>query len=147
MAIGIGLLAAGTVLSTFGTFAAGRAARRAAREQAQALEQAAGEARAFAAFNARRQRERDAVTLGEFRTAVAAAGVRLEGAPLAAYGDQVRQAELNALSIVFEGELRARGFERQARLTRREGRAAGVAGGVDTLTVALTGGARLAGRG
>lgn len=117
-------IAAGTVLSAYGSITGGKAAGRAAEAEARAREEAAQWSRAFAGFESRRQAERDQAAIGRSLTQVAKAGVRLEGSPMAVFGENVRNAELNRLAILMEGELRARGLEAAARLSRMEGRAA-----------------------
>lgn len=134
-----GLALAGTILGAYGAYSSGQSAKSAAAAQARAQEEAARYARAAAAFEAKRSRRADARTLAEQRAQVAKAGVALEGSPLDVYAESVRTAEQNAQAILFEGELRARGLEAQARLSRLEGADAKRAGQIDTVTTILGG--------
>ncbi len=133
MAAAAALIGVGMVLSAYGSITGGQAAEKAAREAARSREEAARYTRAVAAFDARRQRETDAETLGAYRVSAAKAGLAFSGSVATVYGEQVRRAEENALSIVLAGELRARGLEAEARLARLEGRSAQRAGYVNAV--------------
>lgn len=133
----VALMAAGTILSAYGSVSAGQSRRRAARAEARERERAAAVIRAYAAFNERRQREADARAIGAQRTAIAKSGVELVGSPLDAYAASVRNADLTARAILFEGEIQARAQEAQARLVRMEGEAAFRAGTIGAGTSIL----------
>jgi hypothetical protein len=125
----------GGVLSAFGAVRAGQAqqasaqaAANAARFNAQVAVQNAELANRAAADKAEQRRKRLKFQLGNIRAGFAKGGVTMEGSPLLAQLDQIAEASEDINKTLFEGELRARGFETQTTLFEQEAAAQEVAG-------------------
>lgn len=126
--------AIGTVLTVVGQARAGSEAKNAADFQAAQLDQAAGQSRAAAqreAMEARRQ-----ARLAGSRVQALARGGGGDESVLALQGDIAGEGELRALTAMYEGEERARGYEGQADAARYSGRNAksrGMASALNTV--------------
>jgi hypothetical protein len=129
---------AGTGLAAVGAIQQGNAARAAATYNAAVAENNAIVARqnaklALSESNAEEQgvRRRTAQQLGTAGAAIGASGITQEGSALDVLEETVALGELDALTVRWQGDLKARNFEQQARgyqssaeLERMSGRAA-----------------------
>lgn len=119
-----GLMIAGSVMSAVGSLQQGQAAKSASNYNAQIATQNAAIARQSAADKAR-QADRDTyLRLGSIRAAQGAAGGEGgEGSVLDILGDVAAQSELERQHVIYQGELRARGFSNDASLETFSGEA------------------------
>lgn len=99
---------ASTGLSAAQSLSQARAARKAAAAQARAAEENARIAREEAASKARRQRRVGQRQRAGFRARLGASGVVGAGSPVDALASSAADTELDALSLMRQGELRAR---------------------------------------
>lgn len=100
--------------------------------QASAASAAARQARQDAALAEAAQRRKSAKLLGTARTRFLASGVTLDGSPQDALDDIAQDAELDALTLRYRGEVQAGRLEAEARMRRFGG---GTALAADTLRV------------
>lgn len=85
-------------------------------------------ARQEAAAAADRQQRQSAKTIGSMQATYAASGVGLEGSPLEVLEESARNAELDRLTILWNGEGRAQGYQNTAELERSRGKNAMASG-------------------
>jgi hypothetical protein len=85
-------------------------------------------ARQEAAAAADRQQRQSAKTIGTMQATYAASGVGLEGSPLEVLEESARNAELDRLTILWNGEGRAQGYQNTAELERSRGKNAMASG-------------------
>lgn len=102
----------------------GDAAQQQAEFSAQVAEAEARQAREAAAFDEGQRRERARFMLSDQRQRFLASGVDLEGSPLEVLAFNAGQAELDALSARYEGEVRAQSLTTEAAARRYQGRVA-----------------------
>ena len=143
MGIETALSAIGTVASVVGSFSQGQSAKAASRYNAQIAENNAIAARQAAAAEAARERDRTMRLLGAQRAAYGKGGVQMSGSALDVAGDTAAQAELDALTILYGGEARARASEADAASQRFQGNAAARASYFQAGSSLLTGGSRI----
>lgn len=86
----------------------------AAERNAMVAEQQAGLAEKRGALAEEESRTRSKLALGTIRTRVGKSGVLLEGSPLESYLESVKQAELDALTKRYGGQLESFGFQQRA---------------------------------
>lgn len=123
----------GLAAAAAGKIRAGQSAKAKGKYDAAVYERDAGVARDQAtALALRQQREATKVT-GAMRAAYGAAGVTVEGSPLDALEESAGQAELDRLTILHNGELKAIGLNDSAALSRAAGKAAATSGYVDAV--------------
>lgn len=135
------LMLAGTAVAVYGTYQQAQAQKKSADYSARVAEQNALLARQQAQLRAGQQDRLNRLRLGSIRAAAGAAGgVASEGSVIDIIADQAVQNELQKQEMIYEGELKARGFESQAELSRMGGEAAIQAGKVGAGS-ALLGGA------
>ena len=129
MCIGPEIAAAAMIVSAAvsgaGFIVQGKAAKQAADyNSALALNQAAA-ARQKATFDRQQYETQARKILGaQYASFLGPGGVRREGTPLELAADTAANIELDAQTIIYAGELEARGLESQSVLNRIEGRAA-----------------------
>lgn len=85
-------------------------------------------ARQEAAAAADRQQRQSAKTIGTMQASYAASGVSTEGSPLEVLEESARNAELDRLTILWNGEGRAQGYQNTAELERSRGKNAMASG-------------------
>lgn len=85
------------------------------RQNAQVEQQNANLARKKASAEADRKRREGDALISKQRSLIGKSGVQLVGSPLEVLEDQEAENELDVQSILFSGELEARGFENLAR--------------------------------
>lgn len=129
--------AVGTALSAYGSYQAAQASKSAqeaagesalaqaqynanvANYNAQTAEENAAEVRKKAAYDAALQRKKIAVTIGQQRLDYASAGVELSsGSPLETMLQQARDGELDAQTLLYNGEVDASVYDKKATLLR-----------------------------
>lgn len=79
--------------------------------------------------------------MGAMRAAYGAAGVNLTGSPIDILADSAMEEELDALTIRYNYNSQAQGYQSQSMLDRRRAQSALYAGGFEAGTTLLTGGA------
>ena len=132
---------AGTAVAVYGVYQQGQAQKSAAEYNAKLAQQNAIVARQQADLRARQQDRLNRMRLGTIRaTQGAAGGAQDEGSVLDIVADNAMQGELQRQEIVYEGELKARGFSATAALDIMQGKAAAKAGAIGAGS-ALLGGA------
>ncbi|HXG17186.1 MAG TPA: hypothetical protein VNK50_13120 [Calidithermus sp.] len=142
----VALAATATALTAYGVYQQGQAQAAAMRYNARLAEQQALASRQAAAFEAERARERSRRLLARARAIYGTTGVEVnEGSPLLVLADSARQAELEAQTIQYGGELRARQAQGQANLESFQARLASRAGTIGAGATLLSGAARIAG--
>lgn len=112
---------AGAAISAMGQLQSAQAAKRAGRTNRWLGERNAAIARDQTAAEITRQRREARRVQGATRAAYGASGVTMEGSPLDVLEDSASQAELDALTLQYRGELRARGYEEAGARAQLEG--------------------------
>lgn len=138
----IGLMAAGTVLSTVGQISAGRAADSAAKFEARQMEQQAKAEQARASALAAEEHRQKRIALSRAQAVGAASG---GGRDFRLEGDLEREGTYRAMTALWEGEERASGRRMQAAATRAEGKAARRAGFISGVSTLIGGAGRAMG--
>ncbi len=139
------LMIASSAFSAIGSIAQGNAANAAAQANANAMnQQAEAESRAAGARE-EQQRRANRQFLGGQRAALAQAGIGVDGSAYDIARQSSINAEMDALNIRYEGNLRAKGLRDQATMQRFEGRQARSAGFLGAGAAILQGAASYAG--
>lgn len=123
-AAGAFMMALGPFVQTAGILNQGEQRYQASDYNARVAESNANAARAQASEEERRARVQSRKELGRARAGYSASGVTLEGSPLDVLEESASNAELDALAIRHQGELKARAFEADATLERYRGKSA-----------------------
>lgn len=132
------MVAAGT--KAVGSIIGGEAANNASKADARALIQNRDIARAQAGAREDQSRRQSASLLGEQYARTAQSGIDPNsGSALRVLQDDATKAELDALTIRYEGETQARAYENEARMTRARGKQARAAGYFNAATSVLGG--------
>jgi hypothetical protein len=119
------MMIAGTVLQAVGAVAGGVAADRAGRRNGALLDEQAAETRRATADRENLTRGRNARTLSDQRAALLASGVDpTSGTALIGSGQSAQDAEMDALTLRYEGLMQARGQNMEADNVRYQGRVA-----------------------
>ena len=137
--IAMALQIGGALFGAYGQIQQGKAAKRAAEYNAAVQRNQAIAARQKAEFDADRQRQVAAAQRSQARAGFAKGGVALEGTPLLVLESSAEQAELDAQTILYGGEVQGTGYEAQAGLSELEGASAQQAGYIGAGTTLLTG--------
>lgn len=114
----------GAGVSVTGALQSGRNAETLGNYNAQIDEQNAVVARQQAAVDEMRQRRMGRKRTGAIRAAVGASGIQMAGSAMDALADSIMEEELDAATIKYQGELKARGLRQSATGSRFEGQAA-----------------------
>jgi len=137
---------AGTAVAVYGVYQQGQAQKSAADYNARLAGQNAVIARQQADLRARQQDRLNRMRLGTIRaTQGAAGGAQDEGSVLDIIADNAMQGELQRQEIMYEGELKARGYQGTAALDRMQGKAAGKAAAIGAGSALLGGASKTAG--
>lgn len=132
---------AGAIVSAVGAIRQGQAAKAAANYNADIADQNAQVARDQTALAEQQQRRETLMRLGSVRAAQGHAGGDAgAGSVLDILGDVAAQSELERQQVVYEGELKARGYTNTANLDRLSGKTAQRAGYLKAGTELLGGG-------
>jgi hypothetical protein len=115
---------ASAVISAASAMQQGKAARQQAEYQAALAENNAIASRQQAGFDEKQHREKARLALSSQRARAAKSGVLSEGSPLFFNIDTGEQAEIGALNIRRQGEMRAQGFQSEAALGLFKGKVA-----------------------
>lgn len=134
----------GTAVSVVSAISGGQSQKAMAQYNAQVAENQATADRQAAAQQETMQRRKSAQLLSAQQAAIGASGATVEGAPLLAMADAASQAELDAQTIRWQGEVGAARAQSQANLDRMQGDAALRAGYFGAASSLLTGVSRLA---
>lgn len=121
------MLASGAVQAV-GSIVQGNAANAAAKANAAALEQQAEAENRAAGAREETQRRQNRQFLGAQRAALAQAGIGVEGSAYDIARQSAINAELDALNIRYEGQLRSNKLRNEAKITRFEGKQAKIGG-------------------
>lgn len=130
---------AGTVMAVMGALQQGKAASNAAKHNAAVNDRNALIARQQAEEDVNRQRRDTRRRMGSIRARYGASGVTLEGSPLDVIEDSAAEAELDALTIQHQGELKAQGFDINASMDRTRAKVERQAGFMKAGTALLSG--------
>lgn len=136
------VMTAGTAMSAIGSMQQGQAAKAAAGYNAAMMEQNATVERQQAGAREDAQRRQARQVLGAQRAAFAQSGGGMGGSAADVMGQSAMNAELDALTLRYEGDLRARGMESQAASERYSGRSSAMAGYMGAAGSILSGAAR-----
>lgn len=139
-AVGLGL---GSGLEAIGSIQQGFAARQQGEYNARVAEQNAAAARQQAALDESTSRKKSAMVIGSIRARAAANTGDVGGSALDVLADSAGEAELEALTLRYAGEVKARQSESEAKLQRQRGESAFIGGFIGAGTALLKGGARL----
>jgi len=115
-------LAAGAAVSAMGSIQQGYATKQQADYNASVAEQNAAAIRQAAALDEDTSRKKSGRIQGAVRARAAASGVDLGGSPLDVLADNASEAELEALTIRYRGDVEAGRQESEARLSRARGK-------------------------
>jgi hypothetical protein len=135
----VALAALSAGVSAAGAIAQGNASKAAANYNAAVARQNADIARANAAADADKQERQGRLLAGKQRAATGASGITPEGSPLEVMADSALEAELDALTTRYRGELQARSSGQDARLQGMRGSADQTAGYIGAGTALLKG--------
>lgn len=138
------LAIAGTVMSVMGALQQGKAASNAAKFNASVADRNALIARQQAEEDVNRQRRDTRRRMGSIRARFGASGVDLAGSPLDVIEDSAAEAELDALTIQHQGELKAQGFDINASMSRTRAKTERQAGFMRAGTALLSGASKAA---
>lgn len=130
----------GGAASASGSLMQGFAAKRQAEYNASVAEAHAAAARAQAALDESTSRKKSAMLLGTIRARAAANTGDVGGSALDILADSAEEAELEALVLRYQGEVRARTMESEAANERLRGKSAMLEGFVGAGTKLLTAG-------
>jgi hypothetical protein len=117
-----------TAASMVGQINQGKAAKQAANYKAQQMEANAGQERAASQRGAIEQRRKAMLMQSRAQAVGAASGSLSDPSTVNILGDLAGEGELGALTALYQGEARARGYEAEATTSRYEGNAAKKAG-------------------
>lgn len=115
MALGAVVGIIGGIASAVGSMAAAQASANASRAQADAYRDQAAREREQANFNAQQQEHKAIKLISQQRTAFLSAGVSLYGTPMDVINDSTLQSDLDVQAIRYNGAIKARNFDMQAR--------------------------------
>lgn len=141
--VGDVMLVAGTAMSALGALSSAQAQSNAAKYNAQLAERNATISRQQAAADEERQRRAAFLQQGAARAGYGASGVNVEGSPLDILEQSALQAELDAQTIRWKGEVGAGGYEGEAALNRSRSSSAMTSGYLGAGSAILMGGAKL----
>lgn len=132
--------ALGGAAGATGSVMQGFAAKQQAEYNASVAEAHAAAARAQAALDESTSRKKSAMLLGTIRARAAANTGEVSGSALDVLADSAAEAELEALTLRYQGEVRARAMESEAAIERKRGKSAVLEGFVGAGTRLLTAG-------
>lgn len=116
---------AAAVMQAVGSIAGGQAADKAARRNGALLDEQAAETRRATTSRENLTRDRNARTMSDQRAALLANGVDpTSGTALIGSGQNAQNAEMDALTLRYEGLMQARGQNMEADNVRHQGKAA-----------------------
>ena len=139
-AIPLALGAAGTALTAYGEYQAGKTTNDAAKYNAAVLEREAKAREQKASYDSRRQAEAASRLSGSIRAGLGGSGaVMTEGSPLMIQSEQAEQSELENLLIGYEGATEAQYLRSRAEQEKYSGKVAKKAGTLGAITTLLTG--------
>ena len=118
------LLIAGAAVSAVGAISAGQAQANASKYQANIATQNANAAQQQAQQAALLQEQKTAQLLGTQRAGYGGSGITSEGSPLDVLSSTASAAELDRQTILYQGHIRAAGYQDDATLARMAGDAA-----------------------
>jgi hypothetical protein len=127
-------------LGAIGSIQQGFAAKQQAEYNAAVSEQNAAAARAQAALDESTSRKKSDMVLGQIRARAAANTGDVGGSALDVLADSAAEAELEALTLRYAGEVKARQQESEARLQKKRGASALIEGFIGAGTKLLTAG-------
>lgn len=122
------MMYASAAMSAASAIQQGKAASAAANYNAMIQKGEAAQARSEALAQSVQQQRQTVLRLGAARAAVGKSGGTGEGSALDVIGDMAAQGELERQWIMYQGESKARGYDRTATLDQMQGRAAMDAG-------------------
>lgn len=134
------LVAAGTAQAV-SAIRQGNYANNVAKAQAENLNQQASATRGLTVIREEAQRKNAREVIGRQLAAGAEAGGSLAGSNLDALRESMMNAEMDALGIRYEGEVKARGLENEAKMVRSRGKEAKIGGYLSAAGSILTAGA------
>jgi hypothetical protein len=114
----------GGVIGAYGQLQQGQAARQAGEYNAKMAEQNAKFTLEQAAADENQLRAQVRRQLGQSRASIGASGVTMEGSPSEVIEDSAAQAEMDALKIRRQGDMKAWNFRNEAKLQRFQGQQA-----------------------
>lgn len=138
---------AGAVVQAVGAIRSAQSASAAADYNAQIAERNAALARDQAASDEQRQRIQARKQLGAMRAGYGASGVTLDGSPLDVLENSAAEAELDALTIRYKGEVSALGYRTESAQQRARSANATTEGYYNAGSALLQGGAKAYGMG
>ncbi len=138
-----GAILGGTALSAFSQLQQGKAQAKALERSAEAAEKSAQLEQEAAAFNAEKHALSARQVIGATEAGFGAAGVEsTSGSVLAVMAASHINAEMDRLSIIYEGDIKAFGFRQQAALDRKAAKAAKAGGILSAFATAGAGAAQ-----
>lgn len=128
-----------TGISTYSAVDQAKTAKAVGKFNAAKLRNDAMRKEAIGRLNMKRQRVMDRRYLSSMKAKFAAAGVQLQGTPLAVLGDTAGQLEADVADIAFQANAQADALHQSASLTLAEGKAASKAGYLGAAAAAFNG--------
>lgn len=137
--LAVGMMAAGTAVSAYGQYQAGKARQQAANYNAAIAERNAEIAKDQADYEADRQASKLRRVVASQRVGYLANGVTVSGSAMDLLSDTVVQGELDRLAILYGGEVEAVNQYAEAARERMAGAAARRAGTIGAFGTLLSG--------
>lgn len=137
------LMALGAGLGAINSFQQGSAMRAASDYNSRLASYQSDLATQQSAIDETRQRRLGYKSLSSMRAGYGAAGVTIEGSPLDVIENSAAEAEMDALLVRHQGQLRAWGYQAQSELDKFQGKQAQRAGFMNGVSTLLTGGAKM----
>lgn len=134
------LMVASTVMSVMGQLSQASAASSAAKYNAGINQQNARIATEQAASAAEQQRIDNYRKLGSIKAGYGASGVTNDGSPMDVLADSFTQGEYDVQNIIYQGKVRAAGYQNNASLDIAQGKNAKKSGYINAASDALLGG-------
>lgn len=133
---------ASTAIQALGAIQQGKEAQSAKDRNAQVMETNAANERSASNQREEAQRRQARMVLGQQRAAFAQSGTGIEGSAADVMQQSAADAELDALTMRYEGDMRASGLMAQAEMERYEGRQARKEGKAQAIRTILSGAAK-----
>lgn len=134
--------AIGAAVSVVSAIGSGMAQRDSAKYNAQVAENNAIAARQQATANAEAQQRDARLRIGQMEANYASSGVSLEGSPLEILEQSARNSEMDRLTILYGGELRAGNYGAEAQLNKSRASSAMTSGFIRAGSELMSGAAR-----
>mgnify|MGYP000855960130 CR=1 FL=1 len=137
----------GSAISAYGSLQQGEAGKAAADYNSQVAEENAVTARQQAKEQARRESISSEKLLGQMRAGYGASGVTMSGSAMDVLQESAANAELDRLTTLYAGDVKATAYKNESRLEKFKGNQAQTAGQIGAAAALLDGAAKMGKKG